>query len=98
MLNVDCRDLHSFSSELYDKLIKYPTEVITLMDSAVKGVYAGIAAIAAETAEVQVDTGLPWRTLPNILNYLPGVQELSCMREPGNPLILCRETNRICEC
>jgi len=54
MLNVDSDDLHSFNPELYSKLIKYPSEVITLMDGAVKLVYAEIADIQAETAEVQV--------------------------------------------
>lgn len=54
MLNVDCHDLHAYSSELYKKLIKYPSEVITLMDGAVKLVYADITQTQAEFAEVQV--------------------------------------------
>lgn len=54
MLNVDCHDLHAYNSEIYSKLIKYPSEVITLMDGAVKLVYADIAQTQAENAEVQV--------------------------------------------
>jgi DNA replicative helicase MCM subunit Mcm2 (Cdc46/Mcm family) len=54
MLNVDCHDLHTYNPELYSKLIKYPSEVITLMDGAVKLVYADIAQTQAENAEVQV--------------------------------------------
>ena len=83
MLNVDCRDLHSFSSELYDKLIKYPTEVITLMDSAVKYVYASIAAIAPETAEIQVGAGVPVLSTPFIHPGMchTGWQDLSCLWE-----------------
>ena len=54
MLSVDMHDLHAFSSELYSKVVTYPSEVITLMDSAVKMVYADIASVPAETVEVQV--------------------------------------------
>ncbi|CAL8467630.1 g7168 [Coccomyxa elongata] len=55
MLNVDCHDLHAYNSELYKKLIKYPSEVITLMDGAVKLVYADITQTQAEFAEVQAN-------------------------------------------
>lgn len=64
MVNVDCHDLHAYNSELYSKLIKYPSEVITLMDGAVKLVYADIAQTQAENAEVQV---CPFSILHNLV-------------------------------
>lgn len=54
MLNVDCHDLHSYNSELYKKLIKYPNEIISIMDGAVKALYADIVDVQAEDVEIQV--------------------------------------------
>ena len=54
MLNVDCRDLHAFSSELYSRLVRYPTEVITIMDSVIKSIYGDMSSSTADTAEVLV--------------------------------------------
>jgi DNA replicative helicase MCM subunit Mcm2 (Cdc46/Mcm family) len=54
MLNVDCRDVHAFNSELYGRLVRYPTEVITIMDSVIKDIYGEISSTSGDAAEVLV--------------------------------------------
>ena len=80
MLSVDLHDLHAFSSDLYRKLITYPSEVMTLMDSAAKVVLGDIAGVPAETADVQVSRhGGPWLDASTLQ-----VRELHTLRQCAN--------------
>lgn len=42
-LNIDCTQLYEFNNQLYEQLIKYPTEIIPLMDVVVNQVYCDVA-------------------------------------------------------
>ena len=53
-VNVDSSDIHAFDAELYKMLIKYPAEMITLMDDAVKLAYADATQQNAEDVNLQV--------------------------------------------
>ena len=53
-VNVDSNDIHAFDPELYKLLIKYPAEMITLMDDAVKLAYAEAFSQNAEDINLQV--------------------------------------------
>lgn len=53
-VNVDSNDIHAYDPELYKQLIKYPAEMITLMDDAVKLAYADATQQNAEDVNLQV--------------------------------------------
>lgn len=53
-VNVDSNDIYAFDPELYKMLIKYPAEMITLMDDAVKLAYADATQQNAEDVHLQV--------------------------------------------
>jgi len=53
-VNVDSGDIYAFDAELYKMLIKYPAEMITLMDDAVKLAYADATQQNAEDVNLQV--------------------------------------------
>jgi DNA replication licensing factor MCM4 len=38
-LTIDCRDLHSYSADLYQQLIMYPQEIIPMMDVVVNNLF-----------------------------------------------------------
>lgn len=53
-MNVDSYDIYAYDPELYKMLIKYPAEMITLMDDAVKLAYADATQQNAEDVTLQV--------------------------------------------
>ena len=53
-MNVDSNDIYAYDPELYKMLIKYPAEMITLMDDAVKLAYADATQQNAEDVTLQV--------------------------------------------
>ena len=53
-MNVDSNDIYAYDPELYKQLIKYPAEMITLMDDAVKLAYADSTQQNAEDVNLQV--------------------------------------------
>ena len=53
-VNVDSYDIYAYDPELYKMLIKYPAEMITLMDDAVKLAYADATQQNAEDVTLQV--------------------------------------------
>ncbi|CAL5219531.1 g1382 [Coccomyxa viridis] len=54
-VNVDSYDIYAYDPELYKMLIKYPAEMITLMDDAVKLAYADATQQNAEDVTLQAN-------------------------------------------
>jgi hypothetical protein len=42
VLNLDCMNLHAFNPELYDNLVKYPQEIIPILDAVAADVRNGM--------------------------------------------------------
>ena len=54
-LELDCGDLHAFDADLYDKLVKYPREMIPIFDLAINKIYTTVTEHADVDAVIQVD-------------------------------------------
>ena len=54
VLNVDAADVAAFDATLYSQLLKYPSEVITLLDDEARHVVAGLT--GADPADVNVSS------------------------------------------